>query len=770
MSFGLGGSQTSGVPESGIGGFLNSLLGSLHQVNSMHQDSQMRQLQVSEAQKAAANQQIEQLNKILKANPNMQRDQKMIDKMNQLSKVAGRPDPTTTPAVDQSQAIDQNQNRTDGARSQVNVQGGQPQVGGDFKGTNYSLPPLQREQLDMNVLAPPVTFQDIDQKTKQYWASLQPGAQRDGAMAGVPGVDAQFRSMPATITNADKTQIYKDMRQISSDVGKGNIAGPQAAAELQDITQRANAAGISTDRLIEYVTQSAATGPETQAKIAAFYATTQDKNARAAYEKMLTKTTPDKIAAMIRQGQQRADALTENAQSGAIRAQTGQQNAITNSRNADTNAAREQVQAFTANNRAESALITAQASAKRADAAIMSAQASKQRADQNGAKASLVQLNTAASQLNRDYSTLEKQYSALAIAGGDPEAQSPDGGPSLGAQMRDVKTKLDTLTQQQFDTTQYVQSQGSNFFRGASGNSTAQIGDSTTKSVDTQNGRFQQIMQNGQAAGVLDTQSGNYTPFGGATQPQGGTPAQGQQQPQRPGVNAGPKLPPSKAPSIPVGTAPKDMKPGTVEYFRALDPQTQVKYLQSDKVPADVKSFLRTLVSRNDPHVAKPEKPSPLSSNGEPTVFDQIGGGMRNTANALGGAVNAITHGGSEGANPKGNNLPSGLLSKIEQAESSGGHDMTSPVGAQGPFQFMPGTAAEYGVTNPHDVVQSARGAAKYLSALGSQFHGDWAKAVAGYNAGGGAVSSAVRKYGEDWLQHMPKETQHYVAEVLVGM
>ena len=68
------------------------------------------------------------------------------------------------------------------------------------------------------------------------------------------------------------------------------------------------------------------------------------------------------------------------------------------------------------------------------------------------------------------------------------------------------------------------------------------------------------------------------------------------------------------------------------------------------------------------------------------------------------------------------------------------------------------------------DVAQSARGAAKYLAALGSEFHHDWAKAVAGYNWGGGAVENAVKKYGDKWLEHAPAETQAYVSKVLKGM
>jgi hypothetical protein len=68
------------------------------------------------------------------------------------------------------------------------------------------------------------------------------------------------------------------------------------------------------------------------------------------------------------------------------------------------------------------------------------------------------------------------------------------------------------------------------------------------------------------------------------------------------------------------------------------------------------------------------------------------------------------------------------------------------------------------------DVAQSARGAAKYLAALGSEFHHDWAKAVAGYSWGEGNIEKVQAKYGKDWLAHTPAETQKYVAEVLGGI
>lgn len=105
-------------------------------------------------------------------------------------------------------------------------------------------------------------------------------------------------------------------------------------------------------------------------------------------------------------------------------------------------------------------------------------------------------------------------------------------------------------------------------------------------------------------------------------------------------------------------------------------------------------------------------------------------------------------------------NAPDGLLSAIMSKESNGrtyrkdGSLLTSPVGAQGSFQFMPRTARQYRV-DVKSVQSSAEGATRYLGALYKQF-GSWDKAIAAYNAGPGNVE----KYGG-----IPpfKETQDYV-------
>jgi hypothetical protein len=112
-------------------------------------------------------------------------------------------------------------------------------------------------------------------------------------------------------------------------------------------------------------------------------------------------------------------------------------------------------------------------------------------------------------------------------------------------------------------------------------------------------------------------------------------------------------------------------------------------------------------------------------------------------------------------------NLPPGLLNAVYGAESNYGRDLrTSSAGAEGPFQFMPGTARQYGVGNPRDLGQASAGAARYFRKLLNEFGGDVAKAAAGYNWGEGNVERDLAQYGENWRAHLPRETQKYVDRV----
>jgi soluble lytic murein transglycosylase-like protein len=100
------------------------------------------------------------------------------------------------------------------------------------------------------------------------------------------------------------------------------------------------------------------------------------------------------------------------------------------------------------------------------------------------------------------------------------------------------------------------------------------------------------------------------------------------------------------------------------------------------------------------------------------------------------------------------------LLYSVMHQESSFKSGAISPKGARGLMQLMPGTAARYGVTNIFDPKQNIEGGARYLRFLLDRFDGDLSLALAGYNAGEGAVE----KYG--WRIPPYSETQEYVRRI----
>jgi hypothetical protein len=80
--------------------------------------------------------------------------------------------------------------------------------------------------------------------------------------------------------------------------------------------------------------------------------------------------------------------------------------------------------------------------------------------------------------------------------------------------------------------------------------------------------------------------------------------------------------------------------------------------------------------------------------------------------------------------------------------------------GASGYMQLMPATARRFGVTNIWDPQQNIDGGVKYMRFLLDTFNGDVSLALAGYNAGEGAVM----KYG--WAIPPYNETQEYVRRI----
>lgn len=99
------------------------------------------------------------------------------------------------------------------------------------------------------------------------------------------------------------------------------------------------------------------------------------------------------------------------------------------------------------------------------------------------------------------------------------------------------------------------------------------------------------------------------------------------------------------------------------------------------------------------------------------------------------------------------------LLEAVVWQESRWRHTASSPAGAYGLAQLMPGTARDLGVDRT-DPRQNLEGGARYLRMQLDAFGGDLEKALAAYNAG----PSRVEKAGG-----IPRirETQQYVAAII---
>jgi len=92
--------------------------------------------------------------------------------------------------------------------------------------------------------------------------------------------------------------------------------------------------------------------------------------------------------------------------------------------------------------------------------------------------------------------------------------------------------------------------------------------------------------------------------------------------------------------------------------------------------------------------------------------------------------------------------------------------------GACGPWQLMPGTARQLGLTINNyvdertDYYKSTNAAARYLLSLYGQFH-DWLLVMAAYNGGSGRVMSAIQKsHSKDFWKlqfYLPEESRNYV-------
>lgn len=110
--------------------------------------------------------------------------------------------------------------------------------------------------------------------------------------------------------------------------------------------------------------------------------------------------------------------------------------------------------------------------------------------------------------------------------------------------------------------------------------------------------------------------------------------------------------------------------------------------------------------------------------------------------------------------------IPPMMLERLLYQESRYRQDIItgkvrSPAGAMGIAQFMPATAAEFGI-DPLKPEQAIPAAARYLKRLHNRF-GNWTEALAAYNWGQGNVARRG-------LAAAPRETRNYYAQILADV
>lgn len=104
----------------------------------------------------------------------------------------------------------------------------------------------------------------------------------------------------------------------------------------------------------------------------------------------------------------------------------------------------------------------------------------------------------------------------------------------------------------------------------------------------------------------------------------------------------------------------------------------------------------------------------------------------------------------------------------------SGLREGTSPKGAAGLWQFMPGTARTFGlkvghgIDERHNIRKATIAACKYLRELHEEFN-SWTLAAAAYNNGSVKLEKAINKQNEDnyFRMHLNRETGNYVYSLI---
>ena len=191
-------------------------------------------------------------------------------------------------------------------------------------------------------------------------------------------------------------------------------------------------------------------------------------------------------------------------------------------------------------------------------------------------------------------------------------------------------------------------------------------------------------------------------------------------------------------------------------------------FAQSNSYRVDNFDFANTLRIETPPapvHSSRQLKKGRLAASSNLNYSGSIAPLTHHSSLAVGGTLAGFTTGNASIDNfiiesGRRNSVDPLLLYSIMHQESTFKPRAMSYKGARGLMQLMPGTAQRFGVTSIWDPKQNIEGGTRYMRFLLDKFDGDVRLALAGYNAGEGAVM----KYGNRIPPY--SETQEYVRRI----